>query len=321
MRNEIELRLLNDFQHDFPLCPTPFGVIGRRLGARTQAVLDMLEKLRQEGKIARVGPVFAPGCLGSSTLAAMAVPAASLDETASIVSGFVEVNHNYARDHCYNLWFVLTAPGPARLQAALAEIAAATACVPIVLPLLEEFHIDLGFPLDGRNARRRGSSRTGSRAAPDTSDRHLLAEIQEGLPLSERPFDLIANRIGSSEREVIERIRRWQADGTIRRFGIVVRHRTLGYAANAMLVHDIPDSRVRALGRELAGEAAITLCYRRPRVLPQWPYNLFCMIHGRERSEVDCVIARLRERHQLDAFAHEVLFSSKCYKQTGARYA
>ena len=97
-------------------------------------------------------------------------------------------------------------------------------------------------------------------------------------------------------------------------------HRELGFSANAMLVHDIPDADVDRVAAGLAGEDAVTLCYRRPRHLPHWPYNLFCMIHGQCRDSVAGTIDRLRHRHALAAVPHAVLFSQRCFKQTGARY-
>ena len=120
---------------------------------------------------------------------------------------------------------------------------------------------------------------------------------------------------------MLGRIGRWLEEGAIKRFGVVVRHHELGFRANAMVVHDIADDQVSELGRLLAEEPAVTLCYRRPRVLPDWPYNLFCMIHGRERGEVEDIIAELRQRHGLLDAPHEVLFSLTRYKQNGARYA
>jgi len=153
------------------------------------------------------------------------------------------------------------------------------------------------------------------------SERRLVSVLQEGLPLFIRPFALIAERIGASESEVLKRIADWLEEGAIKRFGVVVRHHELGYTANAMLVHDIPDELVGEIGRALAEEPAVTLCYRRPRRLPDWPYNLFCMIHGRERAEVEASIAALRQRHGLTDCAHDILFSRTRFKQNGARYA
>jgi DNA-binding Lrp family transcriptional regulator len=322
MDDTLDFQLLNDFQRDFPLCPAPFAELASRLGVGEKVVLGRLENLRREGKISRVGAVFAPKRIGASTLAAMAVPPEKLEAVAATVNRFPEVNHNSEREHRYNLWFVVTAASEGRLQASLGAIEQAAGYPLLTLPLLEEFHIDLGFCLNG------GKQKCVATAQPvqpvalmDEAERRLVSVLQEGLPLFIRPFALIAERIGASEIDVLGRIKRWLEEGAIKRFGVVVRHHELGYRANAMLVHDIPDERVSEIGRALAEEPAVTLCYRRPRRLPDWPYNLFCMIHGRERSEVEATIAELRQRHGLASCAHETLFSLTRFKQNGARYA
>ncbi|RYU59935.1 Lrp/AsnC family transcriptional regulator [Methylolobus aquaticus] len=143
----LQQHLLNDFQRDLPLTPTPYREIADALGVDEEAVLSHLQSLQTGGVISRVGPVFAPNRLGASTLAAVAVPPERLEEVAALVNTFTEVNHNYEREHRYNLWFVLTARDEARLSEVLAQIEAATGLPVLSLPLLEEFHIDLGFPL------------------------------------------------------------------------------------------------------------------------------------------------------------------------------
>ena len=322
MGQALEFRLLNEFQRDVPICTAPFAVLAERLGVAEKQVLSSLEALRREGKISRVGAVFAPKRIGASTLAAMAVPPVRLDAVAAAVNRFPEVNHNYEREHRYNLWFVVTASSEARLQATLGAIEAAAGFPLLALPLEEEFHIDLGFSLHGNQPKKVAASRPIEPVMPiGEFERRLVSVLQEGLPLFIRPFQLIAERIGASEAEVLARISGWLDEGAIKRFGVVVRHHELGYRANAMVVHSIPDDQVSALGRALAEEADVTLCYRRPRRLPDWPYNLFCMIHGRQRADVEAVIAGLRERHGLLDCAHEVLFSLTRYKQNGARYA
>ena len=322
VNNSLEFRLLNEFQRDFPLCPAPFAELAARLGVGERTVLSGLEKLRREGKISRVGAVFAPKRIGASTLAAMAVPPEKLAAVAAAVNRFPEVNHNYEREHRHNLWFVVTAASEGRLQATLGAIEKAAGYPLLALPLLEEFHIDLGFPLHGEARKSVAVARAVQPHAPiGESERRLVSVLQEGLPLFMRPFALIAERIGASENEVLSRIGNWLEDGAIKRFGVVVRHHELGYTANAMLVHPIPDERVGELGPALPEEPAVTLCYRRPRRLPDWPYNLFCMIHGRERTDVEAIIADLRQRHGLNDCAHDVLFSLTRFKQNGARYA
>jgi DNA-binding Lrp family transcriptional regulator len=320
----LDFRLLNDFQRNFPLCPAPFAELAARLGVAEGVVLRMLEQLRREGKISRVGAVFAPKRIGASTLAAIAAPPEKLGAVAEAVNLFPEVNHNYEREHRYNLWFVVTAGSEGRLQAALGAIERTAGYPVLKLPLVQEYHIDLGFALDGKGEKVRCTQPAHSFVAPTKLgelERRLVMALQEGLPLFIRPFQVLASRVGCEESEVLERIRRWCEEGVIKRFGVVVRHRELGYTANAMLVQDVPDDQVAAVGELLAGEAGVTLCYRRPRVLPDWPYNLFCMIHGQERGAVEARIVELRARHGLAHVAHDVLFSLTRYKQNGARYA
>jgi DNA-binding Lrp family transcriptional regulator len=153
------------------------------------------------------------------------------------------------------------------------------------------------------------------------TDRELIAAIQQGLPLASRPYASVGARLGLSEADVIARLTELQDAGLIKRMGVIVRHRALGYRANAMVVWDVPDNELERVGQLLAAETCVTLCYQRPRRLPDWPYNLFCMIHGRERDNVLRRLAQIIEVHGLQALAHSVLFSSRSFKQRGAHYA
>lgn len=144
---ELERALLDGFQRDFPLTPAPFAAIAERLGTDEATVLDLLGRLQADGAISRVGAVVAPHRAGWSTLAAMRVPEAHLEEVAALVSSFPEVNHNYEREHRLNLWFVVAAPSRARVQGVLAEIEHRTCLAVLDLPLEEAFRLDLGFAL------------------------------------------------------------------------------------------------------------------------------------------------------------------------------
>jgi len=148
----------------------------------------------------------------------------------------------------------------------------------------------------------------------------LRKQLEQGLPLTARPYQTLAERTGLSEREVMSAITQWQEQGLIKRFGLVVKHRTLGYTANAMVVWNIPDEQVQALGKTMAGIPFITLCYQRPRQLPTWPYNLFCMIHGTSRVRVLAQLDSLITEYNLQNVQHSVLFSNKAYRQRGGRY-
>ncbi|HBE92170.1 MAG TPA: Lrp/AsnC family transcriptional regulator [Gammaproteobacteria bacterium] len=331
--SEVEKRLLNDFQRGFPLVNEPFRDIANQLKISEQQVLDTLCRFHASGLISRVGPVFSPNIVGRSTLAAMAVPEQDLESIAEVVNAFAEVNHNYERDHRFNLWFVITAQDQHHLNSVLVEIEQQCALPVMSLPMLESFHIDLGFSLDWdksgddpgieRPARLKDHVDLGTLSEFDVqtdSARRLIAAVQHGLPLVSQPYAAIAEQADMDEAEVLAYLQSWLEAKVVNRLGIILRHRKLGYKANAMVVWDVPDDDIARLGQCFSEHDFVTLCYRRPRQLPQWPYNLFCMIHGQDHDAVLDHIAGLAEQCADVPVQHEVLFSRRCFKQRGAHY-
>ncbi|MGR9044106.1 MAG: siroheme decarboxylase subunit beta [Gammaproteobacteria bacterium] len=154
----------------------------------------------------------------------------------------------------------------------------------------------------------------------DLRDQQLIEAVQSGLPVCSRPYAAIGKQIAMSESEVIGRLARLKQQGLIKRLGVIVKHKRLGYRANAMVVWNIPDDRVTELGRRISRFDFVTLCYQRPRRLPEWPYNLFCMIHGKDRGTVLQQLESLSETCGLTAFDRDILFSRRCFKQRGALY-
>ena len=149
----------------------------------------------------------------------------------------------------------------------------------------------------------------------------LIEIISKGLPLVSQPYAAIAEQLDSSEAEVIDGIQRIMMRGDLKRFGVVVRHRQLGYRANGMVVWDIPDDRVKEVGHCLGQYSFVTLCYQRPRRLPDWHYNLFSMIHGQDRDAVAEQVKFVVEQCGLQGVDHQILFSRRCFKQRGASYS
>lgn len=152
-------------------------------------------------------------------------------------------------------------------------------------------------------------------------DRQLLAAIEDGLPVEPAPYARVADRLGTTEQTVLDRLGALQTAGVIRRFGVIVRHHELGYTANAMTVWDVPDPLVRETGRLIAEMPNVTLCYRRPRRPPAWPYNLFAMVHGRDRDAVLRCVDQITDQAGLRDAPRAVLFSRRRFKQRGARYS
>jgi len=145
--NSLQKKLLDAYQHGLPISPTPYADMAGKLGVREDEVISALEKLANIGVISRVGPVFRPGTVGVSTLAAMEIPEARLEEVATLVNSYPEVNHNYEREHRFNLWFVVTAPTEKRIQEILDDIERKVSLPLMSLPMQSSYHIDLGFDL------------------------------------------------------------------------------------------------------------------------------------------------------------------------------
>ena len=314
--------LFNAWQRDFPLVERPFDALGAPHGLSGAQVRALIADGIADGRVSRIGAVFGVGAGGTGMLCALAVPPADLERVAAIVNAEPGVNHNYAREHAYNLWFVVTACDVAALFATLARIERATGLAALRLPLRRAYRIDLGFDLfEGPQA---GPAPVPRRRAHDADPvpaalRPLAARLEDGLALIERPFAALGAPLGLDETAVIDTLRGWCAAGTLRRVGLVLRHHEFGIAANAMTVFDLPEDEADAFGARLAQQPGVTLCYRRARA-PGWPYTLYCMVHGRERAAVRQLIDAATQAAGLAGRPREVLFSNRRFKQTGARY-
>lgn len=319
--SDIQLRLIDGWQRGFPLEPTPYARIARGLGVSELSVLGMLSELSRAGILSRVGAIVVPNTAGASTLAALAVPPQRLEDVARTVNEEPGVNHNYEREHRFNLWFVLTGRDRRSIDRALARIEDRTGLDVLDLPLQTAYHIDLGFPVRSAAPEARIRARANGQAVVNgdlcRKDVALLHALEDGLPLGPRPYGEIAARISATEESVIAQLQQLLERGVIKRLGLVVRHRELGYTANAMVVWDIGDAQVDRIGEAFTEYPFVTLCYRRPRRRPHWPYNLFCMIHGRDRKTVLSQIEQLRARAAFPPM--DVLFSRRRFKQRGAR--
>ncbi|PRD31069.1 UNVERIFIED_CONTAM: nirD [Trichonephila clavipes] len=316
--NALDLRLLDEFQRDLPLCPQPFAAIGAALGLTESAVIDRLIRLRANGQVARVGGTVRPNTAGASTLAAMAVPEDRIEDIAALVGTEPGVNHSYLREADWNLWFVATAADSEDLAALLDRLRSASGLQLLDLRLVRPFNIDLGFRLTG-GLRAMPSDRPPLPYQLHPGDSALLHELSAGLALTPRPFAALAEALGRDEDAVIARVAALLAAGIITRLGVIVRHRALGFTANAMVVWDAPPEQAEAAGHALAAHPGVTLAYERRTVPGLWPWRLYSMIHARSRPEALAVLEAATRLPALQGMAHRVLFSTRCFKQTGAR--
>jgi len=328
--DDVDAALIDGYQSGFPVEERPFRQLAADLEIDESDAAERVRALKEAGIVRRFGAVLNPPVIGSSTLAAVQAPEDRFDEIATIINDYRQVNHNYARDHEWNMWFVVTAGSQQRRDEILAEIEAETGCEVLNLPMLTDYYIDLEFPVvnSDRFARESLEDRTDSSATRiseeatgdlSTLEADLLLEIQDGFPLSATPYRDIADTIDYPLEDVLEAVSRLLENGCIKRIGCIINHVVTGFDANCMVVWDVPDENLDEWGERAGGLPYVTLCYHRPRRPDQeWPYNLFTMIHGRDPEAVDTKIDELAADYL--PVDHERLYSTETLKQTGARY-
>lgn len=324
LTHHLDQQLLDNWQRGLPIVERPFKVLAQAVNASEDEIIARLVSLQESGVIARVGAVVRPNTLGASTLAAIAVPDLEIETTAELLSNEPGINHVYLRENDWNIWFVATGPDRASVDAALARVESQTNRKVLDLRLERAFHIDLGFALNGNGVNRHIAPNGGVSTVgfvPRDDDAQLVQQLMVGLPLVPRPFLELSYELERDEADVMQRIRDLESAGVLPRIGLIVRHRALGWRSNAMVVWDVPEKDVDAAGAALAKQDGINLCYRRRRYAQDWPFNLYCMIHAKSRASALAVLERASAAAGLDDLPRTILFSLRCFKQTGALVA
>jgi len=335
----VDRAICNAFQGGFPVVERPFEPAAEALtdaGIEISAreLLDRVRWLDDEGVLTRFGALIdAEEIGGTATLVAMHAPEDDYETVAETVNDYPEVAHNYEREHPHlNMWFVVSVADEDRVAAVLADIEAETGQETYNLPKQREFHVEAKFPLsgpledepDGLDCSQLGPDPDPvDRDSLTARERDLVVEIQDGLPISATPYADVAARLGVETDRVLETIARFNAEGKVRRVGVIPNHYALGYSENGMTVWNVPDDVVTEVGPEIAAFDFVTHCYRRPRHEGVWPYNFFAMTHGRTEAESEARIEQVRERMaeywDVDEADWDTLFSTRILKKTGIR--
>ena len=322
--DDVDRKLLNELQTEFPLVPSPYEIIARRLGMPTKEVLAKIRRLKRRHVLRQIGAIFDSAALGySSSLIAMKIPPERLDEAAKVVNRHPGVSHNYARDHEYDLWFTITTPPGSPIQSEVESLRRRVGAEAArALPTVKLFKIGVAFDMSDGSPDQAGPPApvtATSPAAQRLADEEVagVRALQEDLPVEERPFRNVSERFGLSEDRLLDMARSFLERGVMRRFAATLRHREAGFAANAMGVWVVPEDRTDEVGRTMAGFAAVSHCYQRP-TFPDWPYSLFTMIHGRTREDCEAVARSIAEAARISDY--RLLYSSKEYKKTRVRY-
>jgi len=322
-RRNLRSRILEEWQRGLPLTERPFAVMAESLGVSESDVIACLRELQEGGVICRVGAVVRPNTLGASTLGAVKAPQSKIVPVAEIIAAEPGINHVYSRENDWNLWFVVTGPDRSYVCETLQRVERCSGLHVLDLRLERAFHIDLGFSLSEPAFLRTRKSRdwNDTEFRPTASDRELVHALTQGLPLVTRPFEEVAHRLGRDEEDIIARVSTLATDGLLPRIGVIVRHRALGWRSNAMAVWDVPAGDVERAGLKLAEAPGVNLCYLRTHHADDWPYNLYCMVHAKSRGEALSLLECAEAAAGLAGHRREVLFSLRCFKQTGAMLA
>ncbi|MDP2936957.1 MAG: AsnC family transcriptional regulator [Dehalococcoidia bacterium] len=320
--DEIDRRLLNLLQAEFPLAPRPFAGLGERLGLSEEEVLERVRRLKAEKIIRQISAIFDSRALGyRSTLAAFQVPDDRLEQVATAVSQNQGVSHNYARNHFFNLWFTLTVPPGEDPQAGVESLARENSVSRFLyLPTLRVFKVAVQFDMVGMEGQSRcPPEKVGS--APEALgievDPVLVRQLQKDLELVQRPFLSLAEAAGTSEESLLETARLYQGQGAMRRFAAVLHHRKAGFSANGMGVWAVPQERVEEVGLAIAAFPQVTHCYQRPSYR-DWPYSVFSMIHSRTVDGCWQVTSEISLKTGIQDY--NLLFSTKEYKKARVKY-
>ena len=320
---------INRFQGGFPITDRPFSNVAAEIGIGESALIQCVRTLLQRMILSRFGPLYDAEAMGGrSLLAALSVPGHRFDEVADLLNGMPEVAHNYARDHAFNMWFVIASDDQRSVDATLDRIGRLSGLEVLALPKLREFKIGLWIhlacdgsvdtvPLPAHALPPEPFAHPG----PDAIDRRLIHATQAGLPLVPRPYHQLAADLELSPDIVMDRFRKLWAGRIIRRIGAVPHHYRLGLRGNGMTVWEVPAERIEAAGRRLAASPWVSHCYQRPSRGRHWPYTLFAMVHGQDRRAVEEKTRALARLPELRGVAYEILFSTRVLKKAGLRIA
>ena len=332
-------RLLTEAQEGIEIAGRPFRSLAERAGIEESEAIDILNDLKGD-IIRRFGGVFRSGQLGfKSTLLAASVAEARIRAVAGEINKLPGVTHNYRRSHDYNLWFTLTVGPEDSLDQKISKLEEDLDIEILQLPAIKRYK--LGVKLELRDeqdktskdrALDRFSERTfGDKGSvqeegsinqdiyrPDRLDKNIIALLQEDLDLVKRPFKMIAAQCGCEENEILDRLRKMEEAGVLKRIAPLLYHRRSGYQANGMAVWDMDRVEIDSAGYRLAGFDQVSHCYHRPKYPPEWPYNLYAMTHAKSQNELEAIVEEMAE--EIENMNYQIIYSLEEFKKSSMKY-
>ena len=322
--DDFDKDILNEIQWDFPLTPKPYHELARKFEITPEELKERLIKLKQSGIIRQLSAIFDTRKLGyKSSLVAMKIDSDKLEAVANIINKHPGVSHNYERNHDFNLWFTIATPPGMNVKNEVDKLSKLPGIQATrMLPTIQMFKI--GVKLDMNEKRKHEIKPSEEKKqikkidfVASEKDKDFIRELQKDLEVIDRPFLKSAKRLGISEQELFEKAKYYEEIGVMRRFAAILRHRDAGFIANGMIVWKVPENRITEVGEKLGSFPQVSHCYQRPSY-PDWPYNVFSMIHCRSHDEAGDVAKIIQNQINVDEY--RILFSEREFKKTRVEY-
>ena len=322
--DELDKNLLNEIQSTFPLVTRPFDAIAKKFDTTPKIIKEHLNNLKKVGILRQLSAIFDTRKLGyTSSLVAMEIEHDKLEYVASQINRHPGVSHNYEREHQFNLWFTLAVPPGADLKTEVDKFNVLKGIKKVrMLPTLQLFKI--GVKLDMVDEKKHEIAPTEKKKEiknvkfePTEEDKNFIRELQKDMEIIDEPFVKAANNLGITENELFDKMKYYEDNGIMRRFAAILRHRKVGFTANGMIVWKVPEDRISEVGEKLGAFPQVSHCYERP-TYPDWPYNVFSMIHCKTQDEAHEVAKTIQNQINVDDYS--ILFSSREFKKIRVEY-
>ncbi|MBV9942579.1 MAG: AsnC family transcriptional regulator [Solirubrobacterales bacterium] len=324
--DDLDKRLLNLMQGNFPIAPRPYQHVAAGAGISEQETIARIQNLLDERIIRQVTPIFDTRALGySSMLVAAKVDPQNPWRAANIINAHPGVSHNYLRNHEFNIWFTIaTEPGsPLGLDGTL-EVLAREAGAESVrqLPTLKLFKIRMDLEMEGGTEAlaKAVEAQPPAETEPqpyDEFDAAVIRATQGDMPIMPEPYGPAAETLGIPQQELLAHLEQMQERRLLRRVAAILYHRRAGFSANGMGVWKVPDARILELGPRMAAFRGISHCYQRP-TYADWPYSIFTMAHGRSKEECDAILDSIASETGITE--RSTLYSSTEFKKIRLLY-
>jgi len=313
----MENELLYEMQNAFPMTQRPFKAVAQKLGTTEDEVLTMVQKLKDEKIIRQTSAIFDTKRLGyKSSLVAFKVDEDKVDVAAQIINAHPGVSHNYLRNHDYNIWFTMAVAPDSKLglEKTIEILKKKTSAQDaIILPTLKMFKISVKMDTTGKRAKKEKLKKLAHKEIELTPEYiAVIQELQKDISVTQEPFKASMEKLDMDYERFFEIANILKDAGVMRRFATILNHRKAGFGANAMSVWVVPEEKGEEIGRQMAEFSAVSHCYLRPSY-PNWPYNLFAMIHGKSQEECDSLIEEMAKESGLTEYGK--LYSTVEFKK------